>query len=81
MKLNCNKYSLDENLIVQIPLKFVDKFNRYNKQQNKCYPKGFYLTISMLYSILVVANLLAHNNITINHYNHYKIECSFEICK
>ena len=30
--------------------------------------KGFYLPISKLYSILAVANLLAHNNITICYY-------------
>ena len=30
--------------------------------QNKCYPKGVYLPISKLLSILSVANLLAHNN-------------------
>ena len=33
-------------------------------QQNKCYPKGVYLPISKLDSILAVANLLAHNNIS-----------------
>ena len=42
-----------------------------NKRQNKCYPhagkinvtpKGAYLPISKLHSILAVANLLAHNN-------------------
>ena len=31
-------------------------------------PKGVYLPISKLHSILVIANLLAHNNITINYY-------------
>ena len=31
-------------------------------------PKGFYLTISKLHSILSVANLLAHNNKTISYY-------------
>ena len=36
----------------------------YLRQQNKCYPppKGVYLPISKLHSILVEANLLAHNN-------------------
>ena len=36
----------------------------YHRQQNKCYPppKGVYLPISKLHSILAVANLLAHNN-------------------
>ena len=29
---------------------------------------GFYLPISKLHSILAVANLLAHNNITISYY-------------
>ena len=33
----------------------------YNRQQNKCYPKGVYLPFSKLHSI-AVANLLAHNN-------------------
>ena len=33
-----------------------------HRQQNKCYPKGVYLPISKLRSILAVANLLAHNN-------------------
>ena len=31
-------------------------------------PKGVYLIISKLYSILAEANLLAHNNITISNY-------------
>ena len=38
--------------------------NRYNRQQNKCYPKGVYFPISKLRSILAVVNLLAHNNIS-----------------
>ena len=33
----------------------------YHRLQNKCYPKGVYLPISKLNSILPVANLLAHN--------------------
>ena len=38
---------------------------RYHRQQNKCNPpKGVYLSISKLHPILVVANLLAHNNIS-----------------
>ena len=36
----------------------------YNQQQSKWYPKGVYLPISKLHSILAVANLLAHNNIS-----------------
>ena len=41
----------------------------YHQQQNKCYPKGVYLPISKLLSILVVAkNLLAHNNTTVSNY-------------
>ena len=37
----------------------------YHHQQNKCYPPiGGYLPISKLDSILAVANLLAHNNIS-----------------
>ena len=42
----------------------------YHQQQNKWYPlKGFYLPISKLCSIiLAVANLLAHNNVTISYY-------------
>ena len=39
----------------------------YHQQQNKWYPKGFYLLIS-IHTILAVANLLAHNNITISYY-------------
>ena len=35
---------------------------RYHMQQNKRYPKGVYLPISKLHSILAVTNLLAHNN-------------------
>ena len=31
-------------------------------------PKGVYLPISKLHFILAVANLLAHNNITISYY-------------
>ena len=31
-------------------------------------PKGVYLSISKIHSILVAANLLAHNNITLNYY-------------
>ena len=34
----------------------------YHRQQNKWYPKGDYLPISKLHSILVVVNLLAHTN-------------------
>ena len=56
----------------------------YHEQQNKCYPppKGFYLPISKLHTILAVANLLAHNNITIkllcaSKFGIAKIECSF----
>ena len=36
----------------------------YHPQQNKCYLKGVYLPIWKLHSILAVANLLAHNNIS-----------------
>ena len=36
----------------------------YLRQQNKCYPQAIYLPISKLLSILTVANLLAHNNIS-----------------
>ena len=36
----------------------------YHGQQNKCYPPKVCLTISKLHSILDVANLLAHNNIS-----------------
>ena len=32
----------------------------YHHHQNKWYPKGVYLPISKLHSILAVANLLAH---------------------
>ena len=35
----------------------------YLRQQNKWYPKGVYLLISKLRSILAVVNLLAHNNL------------------
>ena len=35
---------------------------KYQRQQNKWYPKGVYLSISKLHSILAVANLLVHNN-------------------
>ena len=42
---------------------------KYHQQQNKWYPsKGVYLPISKLHSILAVANLLGHNNITISYY-------------
>ena len=39
---------------------------KFHRQQNKCYPKDkdVYLPISMLHSILAVANLFAHNNIS-----------------
>ena len=36
----------------------------YHRQRNKCYPKRVYLPFSKLHSILAVANLLAHNNIS-----------------
>ena len=36
----------------------------YHRQNNKCYPKSVYLPISKLQSILLVVNLLAHNNIS-----------------
>ena len=39
-------------------------------------PKGVYLPILKLHSILAVANLLAHNNFAMA-----KIECSFEMDK
>ena len=35
-----------------------------HRQQNKWYPKDVYRPISKLHSILAVANLLAHNNIS-----------------
>ena len=38
-----------------------------HQQQNKWYPKGVYLPISKLHSILAIRNLLAHNNITISY--------------
>ena len=34
-------------------------------------PKGVYLLSSKLHLILALANLLAHNNITISYYLHY----------
>ena len=37
--------------------------------------------ISKPYSILAIANLLAHNNITISYYAAAKIEGSFEMLK
>ena len=42
----------------------------YHQQQNKWYAttKVVYFAISKLHSILVVANLVAHNNITMNNY-------------
>ena len=42
----------------------VEQFPTNHRQQNKCYPKGVYWPISKLHSILAVANLLAHNNIS-----------------
>ena len=36
-------------------------------------PKGVYLSISKLQSILTVANLLAHNNIRISYYGQVNI--------
>ena len=40
----------------------------YLRQQNKCYPKGIYLPISKLLSIITVANLLKfiYNNMRSN---------------
>ena len=35
----------------------------YYHQQNKCYPKGIYVPISKLHSILAKTNLLVHNKI------------------
>ena len=35
----------------------------YYHQQNKCYPKGIYVPISKLHSILAKTNLLIHNKI------------------
>ena len=35
----------------------------YSQQQNKGYPKGFYVPISKLHCILSVPNLLAYNNL------------------
>ena len=56
----------------------------YHQQQKNGTPKGFYLLISKLQSILDEPNLLAHNNITMNYYVQVKfatakIECSFEM--
>ena len=42
--------------------------NMYSQQQNKWYPKGVYLSISKLHSILAVGNLLAHNNLCLCYY-------------
>ena len=42
--------------------------SQYHQQQNKWYPKGVYLPISKLHFISDVANLLAHNNITIRYH-------------
>ena len=44
--------------------------NKYHQLQNIWYPqsKGVYLPISKLNSILPVANILAHNDITIRYY-------------
>ena len=46
-------------------------------------PKGVYLPISKLHSILVVANLFANNNLWLcfSKYATAKIECSFEMGK
>ena len=49
-------------------------------------PKGVYLPISKLHSILAVANLLAHNHLWLRYYGASKlatakIECSFEMGK
>ena len=50
----------DYTIVIYAPDHFI-----YHHQQNKCYPsKGVYLPISKLHSILAVANLLAHNNIS-----------------
>ena len=59
----------------------------YHQQQNKWYPKGAYLPISNLYSMLSAANLLAHNNVwlcnyvQVNSLRLYVIECSFEMAR
>ena len=37
---------------------------RYHRQQNKCYPKAVYLSVSKPQSFLAVANLFSHNIIS-----------------
>ena len=60
-------------LVSVFPIKLLSKGDfMYHQQQNKCYPSQRFLLahfgISKLHSILVVPNLLAHNNITISYY-------------
>ena len=40
------------------------KLTIYHRQQNNCYPQKCLLAISKLHSILAIANLLVHNNIS-----------------
>ena len=54
-------------VILRLTFSFADHENYiygfvHHHQQNKWYPKGVYLPISKVPSILAVANLLAHNN-------------------
>ena len=53
-------YLISKKFIFTINKAFCD--GMYYQQQNKWYPKYFYLPILKLHLILAVVNLLAHNN-------------------
>ena len=64
---------------LNIPINQV--FQMYHQQQNKWYPQRCLLAhFEAIHYILVTANLLAHNNVTLSYYV-AKIECSFEMGK
>ena len=53
---------IDINSLIHIIIK--DWRVKYHRQQNKWYPKRVFLPISKLHSILAIANLLAHNDVS-----------------
>ena len=62
------KFNTDcHNQVISTPFSFQHfqiSYKMNHRQQNNWYPKGVFVPISKILSILAVANLLAHNNIS-----------------
>ena len=87
-QLRVEERNLTSQIYARTNLPIHDPFTAFRKhqKQNKWYPKGVYLPISKLHSILPVSNLLAHNNLWLfllwaRKFGTAKIECSFEMGK